>query len=186
MLLHSTPPQPTHPHPHAKTNHHTHSLDSQPKVLAQLEERLFRLWGDLEELKRSRQTQRRERAKERARASRAAAEEAAKRRAHPEMHAPPLASSPVSGGGGGGDLADGPQAGKIDAGRAAEEDDDVVEGELAEAVSNRPFLCCLKQYGVPVRKSRRGKKGGRDGDDDDDDTQWERAFALFGTKINPQ
>jgi len=45
------------------------------------------------------------------------------------------------------------------------------------AVSNKPFTCCLKQYGVSVREDDPAKANAGDG------RRWERVFGLFGTKI---
>ncbi|KAI1503576.1 hypothetical protein F5X99DRAFT_374806 [Biscogniauxia marginata] len=45
-------------------------------------------------------------------------------------------------------------------------------------VSNKPFSCCVRQYGVKVHESdpRRANAG--------EDKRWVRMFALFGTKIS--
>ncbi|KAK3308965.1 uncharacterized protein B0T15DRAFT_525790 [Chaetomium strumarium] len=45
--------------------------------------------------------------------------------------------------------------------------EDVVDEE--EPLSNKPFACCIKQYGIPIP--------------DDDGRKWQRCFGLFGTKI---
>ncbi|KAK5657290.1 hypothetical protein OQA88_3352 [Cercophora sp. LCS_1] len=42
--------------------------------------------------------------------------------------------------------------------------------EEEEELANRPFLCCVKQYGVPKTKAK-------------DNIDFKRAFALFGTMI---
>ncbi|KAJ4413660.1 hypothetical protein N0V82_008389 [Gnomoniopsis sp. IMI 355080] len=92
----------------------------------------------------------------------------AKKRQHEEhpLQAPPLGSSDdednraaTHGGGGGGDAAD-----------------DVPGSQL----SNRPFTCCIRQYGVPIapeeaemNETGQGKK-------------WQRVFGLFGTKIRDE
>ncbi|KAG5951541.1 hypothetical protein E4U53_002856 [Claviceps sorghi] len=45
-----------------------------------------------------------------------------------------------------------------------------------DAFSNRPFGCCLRQYGVRVDAQHVGKEGGP--------VRWQRMFGLFGTKIS--
>lgn len=51
-----------------------------------------------------------------------------------------------------------------------------------KGVSNKVFECCLKEYGVPVRKADSGKTARR-GSDADDTRTWERRFRMFGTTI---
>ncbi|KAK4242548.1 hypothetical protein C8A03DRAFT_11268 [Achaetomium macrosporum] len=51
-----------------------------------------------------------------------------------------------------------------------ESDGEDGDGLAAEAISNKPFACCLKQYGVYEKV---GKEGGK----------WVKCFGLFGTKI---
>lgn len=50
-------------------------------------------------------------------------------------------------------------------------------GEAAAAVSNKPFTCCIKQYGVSVREDDPALASAGNG------RRWERVFGLFGTKI---
>ncbi|KAI2466709.1 hypothetical protein F4781DRAFT_404869 [Annulohypoxylon bovei var. microspora] len=45
------------------------------------------------------------------------------------------------------------------------------------AISNKPFSCCIRQYGIQVREKDPRKANASDG------KRWERVFALFGTKI---
>lgn len=114
------------------------SLRRDSETLATLRERLFTLWGDLEEHK-----------------ARAAAEQAAMRQRGPgDM--PPMDSSDGEDGG----------ARPGANGRANE-----------PAVSNKPFTCCVKQYGVRVREDDPALANAGNG------WRWERVFGLFGTKI---
>lgn len=46
------------------------------------------------------------------------------------------------------------------------------------APSNRPFTCCIRQYGVRVREPNEAKADAGDG------KRWERVFGLFGTKVS--
>lgn len=101
-------------------------------TLAQLRERMFTLWGDLEEHK--------TRAAERERHGDQAAVNGDRR--DPRREKPPMESD-------------------------AEDEDK----EPEQAVSNKPFACCIKQYGVYEKGAE--EEGGR----------WVRCFGLFGTKI---
>ncbi|KAI1377199.1 hypothetical protein F4677DRAFT_415595 [Hypoxylon crocopeplum] len=49
--------------------------------------------------------------------------------------------------------------------------------EQESAVSNKPFACCIRQYGVQVPEKDAKKANAGEG------KRWERAFGLFGTKI---
>jgi hypothetical protein len=103
-------------------------------TLSQLRERMFALWGNLEELKTEKQKKGpADKGKKRP------AEKPQRRR----LEKPSLGSSDVEN----------------------EGDDD---GDTP--VSNKPFGCCIKQYGVY------GKERGEEG-------KWVRCFGLFGTKI---
>lgn len=134
-------------------------LREDPDTLARLRERMSVLWGDLEERKKARaaaagegegmkKTNKRSEYKDRA----------PLRRAGPggnvllRLERPPLDSSDAEDDGAGGD--------------------GTVREDAAEAaVSNKPFVCCIQQYGVYDRHG--GGDGGR----------WVRCFQLFGTKI---
>jgi protection-of-telomeres protein 1 len=51
-------------------------------------------------------------------------------------------------------------------------------GNVAAVVpKNKPFACCIKQYGAKVRETDRSKADAGDG------KRWQRRFALFGTTI---
>ncbi|KAK4150252.1 hypothetical protein C8A00DRAFT_46309 [Chaetomidium leptoderma] len=119
-------------------------LRQAPKTLARLRERMFTLWGDLEEHKL------RAAARKREKGEAGAQDEGNRRKSVPgqkhqvRLEKPALDSSDVEEDGGGGE----------------------------EPVSNKPFTCCIKQYGV--NEKRAGKKEGR----------WVRCFGLFGTRIS--
>ena len=105
--------------------------------MERLREKLFALWGDLEEHK----------------AHEVAKEEVAKKRKPGEN--PPDSSDNED------------KSPRTGAGKNAK-----------GSVSNKPFTCCLRQYGVQVDEEQpmladagAGKK-------------WQRVFGLFGTKIN--
>ncbi|KAI0119024.1 hypothetical protein F4814DRAFT_410249 [Daldinia grandis] len=53
---------------------------------------------------------------------------------------------------------------------------DAVQGD--SVVSNKPFTCCIRQYGVKIPESDPGKADAGRG------KRWERVFGLFGTKIS--
>ena len=108
-------------------------LHQDTATLAQLRERMFTLWGNLEELKQARTAEQKQR-KHQVGAN-------GKHRLA-QIEKPPLSSDPVDEG----------------------------EGTTDDAVSNKPFNCCIKQYGVYEGE---GEGGGK----------WVRCFGLFGTKI---
>src|SRR5690349_21158485 len=47
-----------------------------------------------------------------------------------------------------------------------------------EQLSNLPFSCCIKQYGVKTRTNKEKEANAGKGH------KWTRVFALFGTKIS--
>ncbi|KAH6854346.1 hypothetical protein B0I37DRAFT_336231 [Chaetomium sp. MPI-CAGE-AT-0009] len=103
-------------------------------TLNKLRERMFTLWGNLEELKAQ--------AAERKQKEQGAEDGKQRQPRKPQpLPKPPLQSSLP---------------------------EDEAEGS-EEAVSNKPFTCCIQQYGV-----YEGKEG---------EGQWVRCFGLFGTKI---
>lgn len=106
-------------------------LHQSRNLVAQLRERLFHLWGDLEEHK-SKRVLRRERAEREARANR-----------------PPMDSESDDG----------------DAGTSA-------------APANRPFACCIRQYGVMMDEDDESKADAGEG------RRWQRMYGLFGTQIS--
>ncbi|OLN95457.1 Protection of telomeres protein 1 [Colletotrichum chlorophyti] len=120
-------------------------LRANPDVLAQLRERMFILWGELEERK-----------------TRDLLETKNKRKPKSVMRKqmlnerPPLDSSDN-------EAACEPQKEKVD---------------KAATISNRPFTCCIRQYGVRVRESNEAKANAGKG------RRWERMFGLFGTKVS--
>lgn len=116
-------------------------------TLTALRERLFKLWGNLEECK---------------------SKVEAKKKIHAEkpFNAPPPASSDVE------------DNGQEEEGAKSKAKSAEARHE-ADKISNLPFVCCLKQYGVKVRNEY-----GQDGDDSaETGTQWQRVFGMFGTMI---
>lgn len=106
--------------------------------LAMLRERMFKLWGDLQERKVDLETRKWEQ----------------KDRILRKM--PP----PSSGAGEG------------------EAEEDAAGNSLGLGqISNKPFACCIQQYGVKVEAE--------DGEEDNagEGKRWQRVFGLFGTKI---
>ncbi|KAH6636777.1 hypothetical protein F5144DRAFT_194891 [Chaetomium tenue] len=114
-------------------------LHQDTDTLNKLRERMFTLWGNLEELKTQaagRKQMEQETEDGRHHRSRRAG------KSQPRLPKPPLQSSHPE-----------------------------IEGEGdGKTVSNIPFTCCIKQYGVYEGKEREG--------------QWVRCFGLFGTKIH--
>ncbi|KAK1594745.1 telomere-binding alpha subunit central domain-containing protein [Colletotrichum navitas] len=114
-------------------------LRASPEKLAQLRERMFILWGDLEEKK-----------------SKELANQRKKQKANVGKKMtgdrPPDSS-----------------------------DNEALSGPLkkkaAETISNRPFTCCIHQYGIQVKESNPDKANAGEG------RRWKRMFGLFGTKI---
>lgn len=66
-----------------------------------------------------------------------------------------------------------PPSSGADGGEAEEE----AAGQGLGQISNKPFACCIQQYGVKVEAD--------DGEDDNagGGKKWQRVFGLFGTKI---
>jgi hypothetical protein len=110
-------------------------LRQDARTLAQLRERMFTLWGNLEELK-AQTAEKEKQGKQR--------KPGPGKKTNQGLEMPPLQSSP-----------------------AADGDESRVE---KNTVSNKPFACCIKQYGVFEKES--GQVG-----------KWVRCFGLFGTKI---
>lgn len=58
--------------------------------------------------------------------------------------------------------------------------DEEMDGQGVQVqVTNRPFLCCIRQYGVKVSEKTRAKANAGPG------RRWQQMFGLFGTKILP-
>ena len=72
--------------------------------------------------------------------------------------------------------------GYLGMGKPPLESSDVEDNTAADSwearVSNEPFACCIKQYGV--RRKQRGSTAPRK---HAVEQEWTRVFALFGTKI---
>ncbi|OAA77552.1 telomere-binding alpha subunit central domain protein [Akanthomyces lecanii RCEF 1005] len=104
-------------------------LNHSKSEVAKLREKLFYLWGDLEEQK-TKKLQRKAKAGKQAR-----------------TNAPPADSDD-----------EGPSSGIVPA--------------------NRPFSCCIKQYGVKMREADEAKADAGEG------RRWQRMYGLFGTQIS--
>lgn len=121
-------------------------LRKNTEALAKLRERLFVLWGDLEERKLT--------------ATRETAAAAASKPSHSKGANTDSSNTTTSGG----------------------------KKAPSKGATGKVFECCLKEYGVPVRRSttQRNRTGSADsGDDDDDDNNvfWERRYRMFGVTI---
>lgn len=124
-----------------------HAADGAPLLVA-FRERMFQLWGNLEELKSSIETQRRKHAR------------------NPLRAPPPADSSGAEDNGGGGDG---------EAERAAR-----ARAPSSSQLSNKPFECCIQQYGVQVAAEKSDEE---EGEEASEEKRWARMFGLFGTKI---
>ncbi|KAI0525678.1 hypothetical protein F5B22DRAFT_633734 [Xylaria bambusicola] len=119
-------------------------LRKDPDVLSSLREQLFRLWGNLEELKRHEQNQ------QITNLRRVAANQ-------------PPPSSPVC----------------VDYPYSQRKTDDIKnKGHNGVGLSNKPFSCCIRQYGVSLREPDPQRADAGEG------RRWARVFGLFGTKIH--
>ncbi|KAI8174111.1 Protection of telomeres protein 1 [Colletotrichum sp. SAR 10_65] len=117
------------------------NLRTDPDELSKLREKMFILWGDLEEKK-----------------SKALIDAGNKKKTKASNKTPsdrpPLDSSDA-------EMIDKPSG----------------KGATDKTVSNRPFTCCVRQYGVQVKEPNETKADAGFG------KRWERVFGLFGTKI---
>lgn len=130
-------------------------------ALSELRDRMFVLWGNLEEQK-SKSTEKKTPGPSKSTNS------ARGKSNLPQLERPPLDSSDN-------------EHGDDNHSGSSKEDKRGRKGVSEEAVSNRPFDCCIKSYGIP-RKDLQKSKGLPAGNPEKD---WTRAFALFGTKIRP-
>lgn len=106
-------------------------LKRDPETMDNLRQRLFLVWGELEEHK-VREEEKREKAV---------------------------------------------QAAKM--GQAPDDSDDEEGPQMVDSkVTNRPFSCCIRQYGVKVREPDQGKADAGEG------RRWQRMFGLYGTRIS--
>ena len=154
------------------------SLRRSPQVLATLKEQLFKLWGDLEEQKSAIVNIQYEKAEQERKA----------KRAPPPSSFTSFASSPPI---------------RIGAQPPTDSDSEnentplkrrkmkstplertnthpqPVEKELDMSLkpNNKPFACCIKQYGIKVEEEDPLKASAGDG------KRWQRRFGLFGTTI---
>ncbi|KAH0426412.1 telomere-binding alpha subunit central domain-containing protein [Colletotrichum camelliae] len=117
------------------------NLRTDPDELSKLREKMFILWGDLEEKKSKALND---------------ADSKKKNKAGKKTPSdrPPLDSSDA-------EMIDKPSG----------------KGSTDKTVSNRPFTCCVRQYGVRVKEANETKADAGLG------KRWERVFGLFGTKI---
>ncbi|TPX07145.1 uncharacterized protein E0L32_010946 [Thyridium curvatum] len=129
------------------------------RTLAALREKMFTLWGDLEEKKAgARQRQ-----------------EAARKR-NVLLRPPPVDASS--------DVEASPQrkAKEMEKGGQPDEeegeDDDAAVRPMSSQARNKAFTCCIQQYGVKVKAESEQEANVGDGKH-----KWERVFGLFGTKI---
>ncbi|KAL2266264.1 hypothetical protein VTJ83DRAFT_5616 [Remersonia thermophila] len=155
------------------------NLRRDPKTLERLRERMFTLWGNLETVKRQTQTagsrsaegirtrkqhkalQQQQQQQQQQQPPKDSKKASLRRRAGLEK--PPLESSDVSS-----EEDEEENEKNEEAGRGKERS---IEKLDESKISNRPFACCIKQYGV------RAKNG------EGTVTTWVRCFGLFGTKI---
>ncbi|KAK1984352.1 telomere-binding alpha subunit central domain-containing protein [Colletotrichum cereale] len=119
------------------TNMDACDLRTAPDELAQLRERMFILWGDLEEKKSKELANKRK--KQKANGGKKVAGDR-----------PPDSSDN-----------EGPNG----------------PSKETETISNRPFTCCIHQYGIQVKESNPDKANAGEG------KRWKRMFGLFGTQI---
>ncbi|KAI1458905.1 hypothetical protein F4805DRAFT_106459 [Annulohypoxylon moriforme] len=113
-------------------------LRADPDDLYKLREKLFQLWGNLEECKQQ-ELQRQAMSKKRV-----------------ATHQPPPSSPP-----------------RPSSSRKLETADNA-----ETTLSNKPFSCCIRQYGITIREKDPRKADAGEG------RRWQRMFALFGTKIS--
>lgn len=131
--------------------------------LATLRERLFKLWGNLEERKTRIQTKKREHARD-------------------PLHAPPPESSDADDGAAANNRYEDDYGTNAHGRGAGGGRDSNEEGVAGSQLSNRPFACCIRQYGVPVMADEDDEQV----DDAGEGRKWQRVFGLFGTKIRDE
>lgn len=117
-------------------------------LLSEFNERMFQLWGNLAERKSLAEAKRRQHARN-------------------PLGAPPADSSDVE------DHAD--RRSGVAGGGAADMGEGHVPG--SSQLSNRPFTCCIRQYGVKVKAEDGEEENAGEG------MRWQRIFGLFGTRI---
>ncbi|KAM7199214.1 hypothetical protein V8F20_005816 [Naviculisporaceae sp. PSN 640] len=134
-------------------------LSEDADALNELRDRMFTLWGNLEE-KNSKD------AKRKTPPPNKSTNGARGKSTLPQLERPPLDSS------------DNEHGDDNDRG-VPREGGNGAEAVPEEALSNRPFDCCIKSYGLPS-KALKNNKNLPTGNPEKD---WIRTFALFGTKI---
>lgn len=128
------------------------SLRANPDDLNQLREQLFKLWGNLEELKQQ-ETQRQQAEVQR--------RQAVKKRIAAQQ---PPESSP-------------PRPSTSDQAQAPAANNNNNNNDRGAVLSNKPFTCCIHQYGIEVREEKPAKANAGEG------KRYEKVFGLYGTKI---
>lgn len=126
-------------------------LRASPDTLDTLRERMFTLWGNLEEIKRQEQQRL-----------------TANRRRVATKQPPPSSPAGNDDGDGNGD----------DEHRPRGPDGAENTGQKAAELSNKPFACCIRQYGARVEEPDPNRADAGEG------YRWVRMFGLFGTKIS--
>lgn len=58
------------------------------------------------------------------------------------------------------------------------DDESHKEEDKAEQVANRPFACCIRQYGVKITEPESGKA------DAGESKRWQRMYGFFGARIS--
>lgn len=115
------------------TNLDASDLEHDKENLEALRQRMFILWGNLEELK----------------------------NAGKLKPPPPKKKPPING----------------DQPPPDSSDNEGPEPEPESNIANRPFSCCVRQYGIKVRESNPAKADAGNG------YRWMRVFGLYGTRI---
>ncbi|KAI0896036.1 hypothetical protein F4806DRAFT_466041 [Annulohypoxylon nitens] len=113
-------------------------LRANPFELDKVREKLFQLWGNLQERKEDEM------------------ERQAMNKKRVATHQPPPSSPPRP-----------PSSRHVE-----------TTNNFEAAISNKPFSCCIRQYGITFREKDPKKADAGDG------KRWQRMFALFGTKIS--
>ena len=154
------------------------SLRDNSRLLAELKEQLFKLWGDLEEKK----------------SAMLPKKSAKSKKVPPPSSFDSIASSPPRKAGAQPDAdsdveneSSNPRSGKKTSTSSVlqERDSNIVsaitstdtKADAALAPKNKAFTCCIKQYGVKVDEEDPAKANAGEGQ------RWQRMFGLFGTQI---
>jgi protection-of-telomeres protein 1 len=153
------------------------SLRDNSRLLAELKEQLFKLWGDLEEKK----------------SAMLPKKSAKSKKVPPPSSFDSIASSPPQKAGAQPDAdsdveneSSNPRSGKKTSTSSVlhERDSNIISTITstdakadAFAPKNKAFICCIRQYGVKVDEEDPAKANAGEGQ------RWQRIFGLFGTQI---